>query len=988
MLVYLDINNLGISMFYIFNLYLSIGLFLFAAYRTLKSKNHSKQLSALSAFFALIFITMTNIYIVSNYFTGVGFNEAVIYHLSLDTLEGSIIEYINIILVSIVIILATIFITYKINKKKCATKFSVIIFLLAIFTSPLTYNLYRLAKPSEFKATDLKLNEKGEGQEIVKLTNKKNLIIIYAEGFERTYLRDDIFPGMTPRMRELENNSISFTDMHTALGTEWTIAGVVSSQCGIPLVAAGGYNSMSGILSFYPSAICLPDVLSSNGYVGIHIQGSSITFSGTENYLKTHKYNLVKGKAKLKEEYPTNRTSSWGFYDKNILDDAKLMADSLSKKESPFYISIGTMDTHHPRGHVFPSCKIGHKDGDSRLVKAFKCSEHYIYDFIQQIRKSKYSKDTIITIISDHLSTKNILHDKLVGLERRNLFLINFHDNARKEKITKPGTHFDIATTILSLLGGDYKIGLGTNLLSNEKGVYEKYGKKLNDYLRGMNKNFIKLWSFPTDNADLEYKDELITVGKNEFKTPLVLTFDKNAVVNPIYYYYDTDNRLTNHIKSFSPDQAFMWFDECDTIKKYFTLTDSYSGQCFLYGKLGGELKLTSVSDKSRFSHKEIIEISNQSITQGKFKNYEKILALKINETQRALIDSTAEGDVIQLQHPLPFMAEVFKRKIIKANEYAPTFYRYIKKEKRKKDGLAIIDNKIFEVKLVLDNTSTLKRIHNFFKKLLYVVINKDFYPTISGVQKLTLKETLVTPEDYFTQKDRFIAHAAGKVDGHIYTNSLEAANVNYANGFRLFEFDLTKTSDGHIVASHDWESWKSKTKFKGEIPPTLKDFKSYKLHGKYTPLTIEDIKVWFEKHPDAILVTDKIKNPKEVLAKFPYKDRLMIEVFDEATLKEGLSLGLNVMPTSSLFIKLINRFEKEYLGKVKAVAISRNELARFVEKIQYFSNKGLKFYAYHLNYKPTKSDETYVVCNELTLFYGVYADQWDFEVKNCSNNN
>ena len=49
----------------------------------------------------------------------------------------------------------------------------------------------------------------------------------------------------------------------------------------------------------------------------------------------------------------------------------------------------------------------------------------------------------------------------------------------------------------------------------------------------------------------------------------------------------------------------------------------------------------------------------------------------------------------------------------------------------------------------------------------------------------------------------RFIAHAGGRIEGMNYTNSLEALNNSYKNGFRLFELDIIETSDGEFVAAH-----------------------------------------------------------------------------------------------------------------------------------------------------------------------------------------
>lgn len=77
---------------------------------------------------------------------------------------------------------------------------------------------------------------------------------------------------------------------------------------------------------------------------------------------------------------------------------------------------------------------------------------------------------------------------------------------------------------------------------------------------------------------------------------------------------------------------------------------------------------------------------------------------------------------------------------------------------------------------------------------------------------------------------DRFIAHAGGAVQGKTYTNSLEALNASYKKGFRLFELDIIKTSDGEFVAAHNWNLWQEQTGYQGDIPVSLEVFNRYKI--------------------------------------------------------------------------------------------------------------------------------------------------------------
>jgi phosphoglycerol transferase len=65
---------------------------------------------------------------------------------------------------------------------------------------------------------------------------KKNIVWIYAESLERTYLDTTIFPGLLPHITELEKKSLSFQNIQQSYGTGWTIAGLIATQCGVPLV--------------------------------------------------------------------------------------------------------------------------------------------------------------------------------------------------------------------------------------------------------------------------------------------------------------------------------------------------------------------------------------------------------------------------------------------------------------------------------------------------------------------------------------------------------------------------------------------------------------------------------------------------------------------------------------------------------------------------------------------------------------------------------
>ena len=157
----------------------------------------------------------------------------------------------------------------------------------------------------------------------------------------------------------------------------------------------------------------------------------------------------------------------------------------------------------------------------------------------------------------------------------------------------------------------------------------------------------------------------------------------------------------------------------------------------------------------------------------------------------------------------------------------------------------------------------------------------------------LPLLLSCVTQE--MSAKRELIAHAGGVVDGYVYTNSHEALARAAENGYRYIEFDFLFTSDSVLVAAHSWEDFNSMTgnAMWGDSVPSLAHFKAQRIHGRYTPLTADDINAFFVEHDSIYLVTDKVSDP-DVLGKyFPtLKERMVVEAFSYADYSELLRRG------------------------------------------------------------------------------------------------
>ncbi len=113
-------------------------------------------------------------------------------------------------------------------------------------------------------------------------------------------------------------------------------------------------------------------------------------------------------------------------------------------------------------------------------------------------------------------------------------------------------------------------------------------------------------------------------------------------------------------------------------------------------------------------------------------------------------------------------------------------------------------------------------------------------------------------PRDHPNRYDPygFLAHAFGAIDGHGYTNSLEAFQRNYERGFRVFEVDLVRLADGTALLAHDGlEANYGLNKSFHEA--TWADLAGHRYLDRYTILRSQDLVRLLAEHPDAYVILD-----------------------------------------------------------------------------------------------------------------------------------
>lgn len=204
-----------------------------------------------------LFIVLNITLYASDYFTGDGINDAVLYTLT-NSLTGAGVSKYILPGIGLVLALVVVFGTlgWALRRRRHRPHhlgYSLLALVLALGSvdaSPAFHQITELVKSqSRDGDPDFVAYYKEPSKQIV--NPKLNLVYIYGESLERTYFDNDAFPDLTPELGALKNEGLDFSHTAQLPGTDYTIAGMVASQCGIPLFAPFEGNASASMSSFF-----------------------------------------------------------------------------------------------------------------------------------------------------------------------------------------------------------------------------------------------------------------------------------------------------------------------------------------------------------------------------------------------------------------------------------------------------------------------------------------------------------------------------------------------------------------------------------------------------------------------------------------------------------------------------------------------------------------------------------------------------------------
>lgn len=332
---------------------------------------------------------------------------------------------------------------------------------------------------------------------------KRNLIYIYLESMETAYMSEEEGGSSPvnyiPELTRLAKDNLNFSHSdgigggRTTIGSTWTIAAMISQTAGIPLCLPNGiwHNGLNNYSQVLPGVTSLTNILEDNGYDQTLMVGSDASFGGRREYFTQHGIDRVYDLFTAREEgliLSDYWNDFWGFEDLYLFQYAKMKLTEIAKRDAPFAFTMLTVDTHHPDGYNCRYCNTTYDEyfedyepGNQQFANVISCSSKQVNEFVEWIQEQDFYENTTVIITGDHLSMNNTYHNVHTSsdyIRRVYNCVINSPVEAVQEK-NRNFTTLDMFPTTLAAIGCEIegeRLGLGTNLFSDKKTLYEELG--------------------------------------------------------------------------------------------------------------------------------------------------------------------------------------------------------------------------------------------------------------------------------------------------------------------------------------------------------------------------------------------------------------------------------------------------------------------------------------------------------------------------------
>ena len=331
--------------------------------------------------------------------------------------------------------------------------------------------------------------------ELVFPEKKRNLIYIFLESVETTYADEESGGGFSfnciPELTDLAQEYEDFSGTEEQLNggnvmpnTSWTAAAMFGQSSGLPLITSIDASAAAEESAFMPQTITIGDILNEAGYNQTLLIGSDATFGSRRTLYTQHGDYQIKDYEYAREVgwIPWDYNVWWGYEDQKLFEFAKQELLELSTSDEPFNLTMLTVDTHFEDGYFCEQCE-DIFDGNV-YADVMACSSRQVAEFVAWVQEQEFYENTTIVLTGDHLTMDADFCETVDTAYERKTYTTYINSAVEsKSDAYRVYTTLDMFPTTLASLGVEIKgnrLGLGTNLYSEEKTLAEQFGV---DYL-------------------------------------------------------------------------------------------------------------------------------------------------------------------------------------------------------------------------------------------------------------------------------------------------------------------------------------------------------------------------------------------------------------------------------------------------------------------------------------------------------------------------
>ena len=331
-----------------------------------------------------------------------------------------------------------------------------------------------------------------------------DMLVVFVESLDQSYARtDDPDLSDIPRLSALQRRAQTFGTLHNLSGASWTVGGLFTALCGVPLGRVGlmSTHALEYSRHFFRGGTCLTDLLVAQGWEASFYGGASLRFAGKGQFLADHGVARRFGREQWRAMGVPVPSSGWGLLDSELVEQAWRDMNRPRSGQAPRLSLLLTVNTHGPSGFHDPGCTGGEAagaaeddldeagdlpgqdtedpasaEGAARMRAALRCSDASVARLVERFLAQRDGRPKVVWVMGDHLTPRPMPEQ---GLPPQGSPRAVFHAMLRVDAagralgasvLHRRFTHADVMPTLAEAAGlrwgpHPHRLGVGVSLL-------------------------------------------------------------------------------------------------------------------------------------------------------------------------------------------------------------------------------------------------------------------------------------------------------------------------------------------------------------------------------------------------------------------------------------------------------------------------------------------------------------------------------------------